>query len=1433
MKSFRMLFLFLILSAAALNAAEISKEEAVLAVKGWLKSTDGGFGQRRGNTITDAESYTDDSGNNIFYKVDLGTNGFVVTSADDEFEPIITFSNESSGNIQKNDPLYAMLSNDPRCKVPSTTISTTRSISPSKQKWQKLIEDGSLQLTTRAVYSSVSDMRIAPLLKTKWSQSTVKGYNYYNYYTPNHYVCGCVATAMAQLMYYHKYPQSGIGRVHCSFTVNGSEESAYTLGGNGSGGGYDWENMPENPNSISYSSKAAQAIGRLCYDAGIAAKMQYTSGESGATLYSAASALKSVFRYSNYKGIHNRGYSISSEFLNNFLCSNLDAKLPLLLGIKNLTSNAGHAVICDGYGYINSGTLYHHLNMGWSGYKDLWYNMPDIESGQNSYDSVIVVVGNIYTSGTGAVISGRVLDEGGHPIEGAMVVCAGQISTTDSKGIYAFSKVPSGTQTFKVSKVFYDNKSVSKTISLNSNTWGFDIVLSGKPDLTPYQPSGWSDKIVLSTTIGTHSDSTIYNNSQIYVDLAISNDGNGKSPESKARLYLDDTILLDSFTVPATNPGQYRYWEDATSPLLSNLSFGEHTLKLIVDSESTVDELGVGELNNEYTKTFNVIPNGLHGEIISVTPESFVGGQSQTVRVKYRSYKLGYGKNYFLDCYSLPTGWTVNDHSYNGSHMDDDGTVYSHSFTVKPPASGGRGTITWKFYDDGWGGHPSGSKLLDSYSQPVSATNSLPGTVSGLTATTGAVDGCVNLKWNSAVNASDYYVYYSQSSSVPSSETKVGVVTSKTITGLVPGKRYYFWVRTKNSYGYSSYSLMTSAVAKLSIPSTPMNLSAVKGSNEGEVNVSWTKSSRASSYKVYYEESSNGAPFNPLRNGSPRNGSDVGNVSSVTIKFLTPGTRYYFSVKAINSAGESNYAPSVSQIVKKNPPAAPAYISAQTGTNEGEVRLSWASSPEATSYSVYYDEDSSNGSGFQPEVNGLPSSSTNIGNVTSKVISGLTPGATYYFSVKAHSVHGSSDFAVQKSTKVKINPHLVGTLSDKVSNYDDGAFIYYFPKSVFVADTTLSFTVTGLPGNVSDVYSSGENWYFVWSFSKTLLTTNRNEAIITALDRDGHSVSDKFIWWIEAGQPTIKTGDFKNLGDRSATLKYYDVQTKLGGYETMGFELSTDPNMMNRQFIDSSFWHEKVVSELERGTTYYYRAKIFTMTNNGVNRQRLTGYGKIKSFTTTFTFNKDKISQIETLKEELVAGGIDNILDGNLELYQEGLIEHFDYVGTDSDFVQNIIDAVNSGVDYVVWEFVAGWSLISPPFADVSLSEFMSTHPQICSVFNYDTQSYHVCENDNHGQMILKYGRGYWVFSLDKCALVVTKKSTSEYTAVLRKGWNLVGPPNAVSFDDLCNLFDGRIYDYSCWGWNPLQNVYQRTNLMELGKGYWLKAAEDAEIIDD
>jgi subtilase family serine protease len=118
-------------------------------------------------------------------------------------------------------------------------------------------------------------------------------------------------------------------------------------------------------------------------------------------------------------------------------------------------------------------------------------------------------------------------------------------------------------------------------------------------NLTPYQPTGWDDKIVLSTATGTHtSAATILNNQNIYLDWAIINNGSSDITQTfTVNLYIDGT-LSDNIDIQGLKSG---YYVSASDWAYSPFSAGSHTFKIVADAGNTVSEND--ESDNEYSLT--------------------------------------------------------------------------------------------------------------------------------------------------------------------------------------------------------------------------------------------------------------------------------------------------------------------------------------------------------------------------------------------------------------------------------------------------------------------------------------------------------------------------------------------------------------------------------------------------------------------------------------------------------------------------------------------------------------------------------------------------------------------------------------------------------------------------------------------------------------
>ena len=211
---------------------------------------------------------------------------------------------------------------------------------------------------------------VEPLLgETQWGQSEP-----YNNHCPmmdgGRAVAGCVATALSQIMYVHKYPEQGKGQISYRLR-NGTEVSV-----DFSQATYDWDNMLPRYTNNAYTAEQADAVAELVYHVGAGSRMQYESSASGS---SSGIALQGLNRYFGYDaGVISlpKDFIPENEVLEG-IATDLVAGRPVF--ISAFTSNyEGHAFVCDGMqsnGYL-------HINWGWSGTSDGYFSVSALDPGQ-------------------------------------------------------------------------------------------------------------------------------------------------------------------------------------------------------------------------------------------------------------------------------------------------------------------------------------------------------------------------------------------------------------------------------------------------------------------------------------------------------------------------------------------------------------------------------------------------------------------------------------------------------------------------------------------------------------------------------------------------------------------------------------------------------------------------------------------------------------------------------------------------------------------------------------------------------------------------------------------------------------------------------------------------------------------------------------------
>lgn len=508
--------------------APVDSTTAADTVKGWLQTEQSPLGAKLGKQIGRVESHRDSAGATLYHIVNLKPTGFVIVAGDDAAEPIVAFISQGSFDPSEKNPLGALVARDmPKRVAQAHKIATSPAGLKNHAKWQKLqttasaAGGGSVKPKSLAT-PLISDLRVDPLLVTTWDQATAPNGNAcYNFFTPPHeagnpanVVCGCVATMLAQMMYYYQYPTAGVGTNMFTFSFDSSPIlwDWPLRGGDGQGGPYDWANMPPNPVNPTVSQCAA--IGALTYDAGIAVHMQYsdTPAGSGAFMSDAKTALVTTFKYGN--AIITESNSINIGFdLPNMINANLDAHLPVLFGIQN--TDGGHAIVCDGYGYDGYNTPYHHLNMGWGGTDNAWYHLPLIDlTDTMPFNNFTACIYNVFTNTTGEIISGRVLDNSGTPLANAQVSATTPLGAvfsvpTDNRGIYALVGLPSNTTFtliaaangyFPVSQKCSTGRSLDESPACG-NVWGinFSLLLAQGPPIFVTQPT--SQSVVVGSAV--------------------------------------------------------------------------------------------------------------------------------------------------------------------------------------------------------------------------------------------------------------------------------------------------------------------------------------------------------------------------------------------------------------------------------------------------------------------------------------------------------------------------------------------------------------------------------------------------------------------------------------------------------------------------------------------------------------------------------------------------------------------------------------------------------------------------------------------------------------------------------------------------------------------------------------------------------------------
>ncbi|MDB6124717.1 MAG: hypothetical protein JWQ71_3710 [Pedosphaera sp.] len=250
----------------------------------------------------------------------------------------------------------------------------------------------------------------------------------------------------------------------------------------------------------------------------------------------------------------------------------------------------------------------------------------------------------------------------------------------------------------------------------NTYTKTITVTVPNLPNLVPYQPAGWADKIVISKVTGTSTDgASLTTADTLYVDWAVINSGNVAAGASTTSLYVDN-VLKNSWPSPSLAVSSYDSFQDYS---IGSLPAGSHTIKITADSGAAVAESN--EADNTYTRTISVAPATLSAPTLTA-PANGATGLSTTPSFTWSAISgaTGYRIMVASSAADLPTSASA---STGGASLVINATSATTSYTPTLPINPGT-TYYWQVH--GLTGSDNGTwSSVNSFSTIAGATGGL------------------------------------------------------------------------------------------------------------------------------------------------------------------------------------------------------------------------------------------------------------------------------------------------------------------------------------------------------------------------------------------------------------------------------------------------------------------------------------------------------------------------------------------------------------------------------------------------------------------------------------------------------------------------------------------------------------------------------------
>lgn len=359
--------ILMMLSVSALWAQEVKEAEALLRAQAFL----GGNGPHKvkgqggAQGLKLAHTSKGKKGNHYFaYNIGEG-DGFILVSAEEQAEQILGYT--ESGNFDLN-------------KMPDNLkwwLSQYDQQIEAVRRYNASQESASAKAPVRKASMRASRHDIEPMIQTQWDQTDP-----YNSMIPKldpsdegiyTMATGCIATGIAQIMNYYKYPQHGIGNK--GYIINYEDQNTevvtpVTFQADFANTTYRWDLMKDVYDGTETEAER-DAIGTLLYHVGVANSMSYglfAFGGSSAIIQHIPNAIIDYFGYDKSTTCEDRDWYTTGAW-EQMVYEELAAGRPVLY--SGLTEEGyGHTFVCSGY---RANDNHYHMNWGWSGYCDGYF----------------------------------------------------------------------------------------------------------------------------------------------------------------------------------------------------------------------------------------------------------------------------------------------------------------------------------------------------------------------------------------------------------------------------------------------------------------------------------------------------------------------------------------------------------------------------------------------------------------------------------------------------------------------------------------------------------------------------------------------------------------------------------------------------------------------------------------------------------------------------------------------------------------------------------------------------------------------------------------------------------------------------------------------------------------------------------------------------